>query len=68
MYLEDIIKEYGMVDYYDSVNNIVYELSKAEKEGSRYKVAVRKALMASDGRLDYKEITGYTYVVEQNEE
>lgn len=67
MYLEDIIKQYGMVDYYDGVNNVVYELSKAEKEGSRYKVAVRKALMASDGKIDYKDFIGYAYVEEQEE-
>lgn len=67
MYLEDIIKEYGMVDYYDCVNNIVYEFSKAEKTGNRYKAPIRKAIMASDGKLDYKEFIGYVYVEEQDE-
>lgn len=30
MYLEDIAKSYGMIDYYDIITGRIYELSKAE--------------------------------------
>lgn len=44
MYLEDIVKEYGMTDYYDRTKNLIYAISESMPEGdggSRLIVPVR---------------------------
>lgn len=41
MMLEDIVKTYGMIDYYDNVGGKTYELSKAIKDRDTLLVPVR---------------------------
>lgn len=44
MLLEDVAREYGMVDYYDHVYSRVYELSRAVEDSGTMVVPVRDAL------------------------
>lgn len=58
MYLEDIIKTYGMVSYYDHVSDRIYDLSEAKDEGDTWIVPV----YGRESKSENFDLAGYVTV------
>lgn len=58
MYLEDIVKQYGMVDYHDRRRNLIYAISDAVK------VSNDSNCLVVPVRTMQNRILGYCYMSE----
>lgn len=58
MYLEDLIKTYGMVSYYDHVSDQIFDLSAAKDEGVTWMVPV----YGRESKSENFDLVGYVAV------